>query len=108
MASPLSLSTWQVHFHDGQMCWTERDLFNPEQKTISFTQLEGDAETFEGTWRVTEITPHSAEICFQPSFCMGIPSLADILEPIAESAIAHNINEMLVQLFTPVSEAQLA
>ncbi|MBQ4850844.1 type II toxin-antitoxin system RatA family toxin [Pseudoalteromonas sp. MMG012] len=93
-------STWQVHFHDGQMCWREQDVFDEQALTIDFNQLEGDAEEFYGRWQVEVLSSDSAKICFEASFCMGIPTLADILEPIAEMAITANINDMLTELFS--------
>lgn len=102
-----SESTWRVHFHDGEMCWREQDVFNPSQRTIEFVQLEGDVEEFSGRWEVIEIDNDNAMIRFSAHFCMGIPTLADILEPIAESAIRENINGILEQLFAEEKECVL-
>jgi ribosome-associated toxin RatA of RatAB toxin-antitoxin module len=94
-----TLSNWTVHFHDGEMQWQERDRFNKDKLRIEFEQTEGDAEEFNGSWQVNERGSDCCEIIFSAEFCMGIPSLADILEPIAEQAISQNINQMLDQMF---------
>lgn len=98
-------SQWKVHFHDGEMCWREQDVFDKQALTIDFEQIEGDAEEFYGRWQVEAISANKAKICFEASFCMGIPTLADILEPIAETAITNNINDMLSELFVHEGEA---
>jgi ribosome-associated toxin RatA of RatAB toxin-antitoxin module len=94
-----TLSNWTVHFHDGEMQWQERDVFNKEKLCIEFEQTEGDAEEFNGSWQVNKLGTEQCEVVFSAEFCMGIPSLADILEPIAEQAISQNINQMLEQMF---------
>ncbi|RJE71028.1 hypothetical protein BGP78_21335 [Pseudoalteromonas sp. MSK9-3] len=101
-------STWKVHFHDGEMCWREKDIFNNQELTIDFNQLEGDAEEFYGRWIVETVSSNRAKVCFEASFCMGIPTLADILEPIAETAITNNINNMLTELFITETEGEPA
>ena len=101
-------STWKVHFHDGEMYWREKDIFNDKERTIDFNQLEGDAEEFYGRWIVEIVSPNHSKVCFEASLCMGIPTLADILEPIAETAIKNNINEMLTELFINEKEGEPA
>ncbi|AOT10424.1 type II toxin-antitoxin system RatA family toxin [Pseudoalteromonas luteoviolacea] len=100
-----SESTWLVHFHDGKMSWRERDIFNKEALKIEFTQIEGDADIFEGVWVIESVSDNECTVTFDACFCMGIPTLADILEPIAESAIKQNVEQMLNELFVSQQEA---
>lgn len=85
-----SVSTWEVNFREGILRWTERDRFDDARRSIEFVQLEGDMEVFDGSWQVTEGTGGCA-IVFQARLDLGIPTLADLLEPIAESALRENI-----------------
>ncbi|MEV6960594.1 SRPBCC family protein [Streptomyces sp. NPDC051207] len=92
-----AVSDWTVLFRGGLMRWRERDTFAPDTLTLTFEQLSGDFQTFEGNWRCT---PHDdgTLVEFTASFDLGIPTLADILDPVAESTLRTNIAQILVGL----------
>ena len=92
-----SISSWEVNFRQGILRWTERDLFYPSTFTICFEQIEGDAAHFSGKWEVTQQEKYSL-VRFYAIFDMGIPSLSDMIEPIAEQALRENIKSILVGL----------
>ena len=85
-----TVSQWEVTFRAGLLRWTEEDTFDPAALTITFRQLEGDAAVFDGSWECVEGAPGS-EIVFAARLDMGIPSLADALEPIAARTLIANI-----------------
>lgn len=89
-----SVSSWEVSFNDGILRWTEEDRFQPEERRILFRQLHGDLEHFEGEWQVEEEGTGCA-IRFSASFDLGVPTLADMLEPVAEQALRDNIELIL-------------
>ena len=91
---PAVVSTWTVKFRRGLMRWTEHDTFDPDAGTIEFEQLSGDFASLRGTWQVTA-TEHGTEIGFTAEFDLGMPTLADILEPVAESALRDHITVIL-------------
>src|SRR6266536_659626 len=84
------VSEWTVAFRSGLLRWTERDVLDPVALSISFTQLAGDFETFCGTWTVAPVAGGTA-ITFEAVFDLGIPSLAEILDPVAETTLRSNI-----------------
>jgi len=86
----LTVSRWDVTFRAGLLRWTEEDTFDPSALSITFRQLEGDIALFDGTWQCTDAAPGS-EIVFSARLDMGIPSLADALEPIAVRTMTDNI-----------------
>ena len=86
----LTVSTWEVTFRAGLLRWTEEDTFDPGTLSIVFRQLEGDIAIFDGSWQCVDATPGS-EIVFSARLDMGIPSLADALEPIAVRTLIDNI-----------------
>lgn len=88
------VSSWTVKFRRGLMRWTEHDTFDRDASTIEFEQLSGDFATFRGVWRVTA-TEEGAEIEFTAEFDLGMPTLADILDPVAESALRDNVTVIL-------------
>ena len=90
-ASPnRTVSRWEVTFRAGLLRWTEEDTFDPGTLSIAFRQLEGDAALFDGSWKCADAASGS-EIMFSARLDMGIPSLADALEPIAARTLIENI-----------------
>jgi len=85
-----SVSAWEVTFRAGLLRWTEEDTFDPGALSITFHQLEGDAAVFDGSWECVDAAQGS-EIVFAARLDMGIPSLADALEPIAARTLIDNI-----------------
>jgi ribosome-associated toxin RatA of RatAB toxin-antitoxin module len=86
----LTVSHWEVTFRAGLLRWTEQDAFDPAALTITFHQLDGDIPVFDGSWRCVDGAP-GTEVLFCARLDMGIPSLADALEPIAARTLIDNI-----------------
>ena len=94
-----TVSHWEVTFRAGLLRWTEEDTFDPAALSITFRQLEGDIAVFDGSWQCFDrqgfdrqgfdAAPGS-EIVFAARLDMGIPSLADALEPIAVRTLIDN------------------
>jgi ribosome-associated toxin RatA of RatAB toxin-antitoxin module len=85
-----TISQWEVTFRAGLLRWTEEDTFDPGALTITFRQLEGDVAVFDGSWQCVDATQGS-EVLFSARLDLGIPSLADALEPIAARTLIANI-----------------
>ncbi|MEW2115110.1 SRPBCC family protein [Streptomyces sp. NPDC005474] len=94
-------SDWSVIFRNGLMRWSELDRFVPETLTVEFEQIKGDFEIFRGSWvceeRESEDSGGAAVtvVTFRSEFDLGIPSLAEILDPVAESTLRDNILRIL-------------
>jgi ribosome-associated toxin RatA of RatAB toxin-antitoxin module len=86
----LTVSRWEVTFRAGLLRWTEEDTFDPAALSITFRQLEGDIALFDGSWECAD-AKQGSEIMFCARLDMGIPSLADALEPIAVRTLTDNI-----------------
>jgi ribosome-associated toxin RatA of RatAB toxin-antitoxin module len=100
----LTVSHWEVTFRAGLLRWTEEDAFDPGALTITFRQLDGDIAVFDGSWQCVDAGPGS-EVLFSARLDMGIPSLADALEPIAARTLIDNIVSIVRGL---VGAAELA
>ena len=85
-----TVSQWEVTFRAGLLRWTEEDTLDPGALTITFHQLEGDIAVFDGSWQCVDAAQGS-EVIFSATLDMGIPSLADALEPIAARTLIANI-----------------
>jgi hypothetical protein len=94
------VSRWDVKFRNGILHWSQRDEFDDETYTMSFRMIEGDAETLEGTWRVTE-APEGCRITFSCEFDLGIPSLAKFLDPVAVRILRETVAAQLGEIFGP-------
>jgi len=108
--SDYTLSSWEANFRQGILQWVEEDSFDRANHTIHFTQTEGDVDYFAGDWRVIPLEPERAgslrhgdeqacQIHFSAAIDLGIPTMADILEPIAERALRENIRSIIAGLF---------
>lgn len=89
-----SRSTWEVNFRNGILRWSEEDRFDPQTRSIVFEQTAGDVDHFAGSWAVAD-DDGGCRVSFAADFDMGIPSLSDIIEPIAADALDHNIRSIV-------------
>ncbi|MFI9413039.1 SRPBCC family protein [Nocardia gamkensis] len=92
------VSSWSVWFRNGLLQWTERDVVDDDARTLSFEQITGDLARFDGAWRVTA-QDDAVTVRFDAVVDLGIPSLADMLDPLAERALRVNTTEILRGLF---------
>lgn len=91
---PRLVSTWEVGFRNGVLRWTEEDEFDERRRTITFNQLEGDFDHFAGVWRV-EDAEDGCVVRLRAEFDLGMPTLAAMLDPIAERALRENITKII-------------
>ncbi|KAB1988187.1 cyclase [Streptomyces populi] len=92
-------SDWEVYFRNGILSWTEEDRFDRAALTILFSQLDGDFESFTGSWRVSR-EGAGCRVDFDAEFDFGIPSLAGILDPVAVKVFKETIARIVSGLFT--------
>lgn len=91
-------SAWRVTFRGGVLAWTEVDRVDPVARVLDFEQVDGDLDRFIGRWTV-EPTVDGSRIAFTAEVDLGIPSLAPIVDPIADAALRENIRTILEGLF---------
>ena len=89
-----SHSKWEVNFRDGIMRWQEQDQYFPEERRIEFTATGGDLDMFVGSWSVDE-APEGSLITFQADFDLGLTTLNEMVEPIADEALRETIDQIL-------------
>ncbi|GHF29088.1 type II toxin-antitoxin system RatA family toxin [Streptomyces fumanus] len=97
LADGSAISEWAVVFRGGLMRWRERDTFDPDTRTIAFEQLSGDFKTFTGSWRCAP-RDGGTLVVFEATFDLGIPSLAEILDPVAEATLRTLIGQIVTGL----------
>ncbi|MER8072806.1 SRPBCC family protein [Streptomyces sp. NPDC094034] len=92
------VSDWEVYFRNGVLCWTEADRFDRDALTITFEQIDGDFAEFAGVWRLVA-DGEDCVVDFSAEFDFGIPSLAGILDPVAERVFKETIARVVISLF---------
>ena len=97
-----TVSRWEVNFRRGILRWVEEDTFDPVEHRIRFRQLEGDIALFEGSWSCIA-DEGGTRIVFDARLDMGIPSLADALEPIAARTLVENTAAIVSGIFLGAS-----
>lgn len=97
-----TVSRWEVNFRRGILRWVEEDTFDPVEHRIRFRQLEGDIALFEGSWSCAG-DEGGTRIVFEARLDMGIPSLADALEPIAARTLVENTAAIVSGIFLGAS-----
>lgn len=100
-----TVSTWEVNFRRGILRWVEEDTFDPVAHHIRFRQLEGDIALFEGSWSCVG-DDGGTLIVFEARLDMGIPSLADALEPIAARTLVDNTAAIVSGIFHGASSLE--
>ena len=93
-------SFWEVNFRNGILAWTERDAVDVSARRIDFEQVDGDFVLFAGTWAV-DPDGDGSTVRFTASFDLGMPSLAPMIDPIAERTLVDNVRAILSGLLGP-------
>lgn len=91
-------STWEVYFRNGILEWTEVDWLRRSEGRIDFEQSEGDFEDFSGHWQLSTV-PGGVEVTFAVDFDFGMPSLASIIDPVAERVLTDTLESIIGALF---------
>src|SRR4051794_23188933 len=94
------VSHWETRFRNGILRWSQRDVLDPEARTMTFALTGGDAETLEGQWRI-EPADEGCHIHFACDFDLGIPSLAEFLDPVAVRLLRETVEAQLTDIFGP-------
>ena len=89
-----TVSDWEVSFRRGVLKWSEFDDFDPTARVIRFWRRDGDPESFEGSWEVTEDSG-GCVAQFRAEFELGIPSFASIVDPLGDRMLYDNVVEIL-------------
>jgi len=94
-------TAWAVKFRRGLLQWTEHDIFDQGAGTICFKQVSGDFASFDGLWR-TSANGDGTLVEFTAEFDLGMPSLEEILNPLAVAALQENITRIMDGLLGPI------
>ncbi len=99
------VAAWEVELKGSILKWVEREEQDPGNHRLTYRQVEGDLERFDGYWQLRSHGPEVTEAVLLVNFEIGIPMLKDMLEPVAERAIRDNSSRMLLSLAPRVEDA---
>jgi ribosome-associated toxin RatA of RatAB toxin-antitoxin module len=88
-------AAWSVLLKGSILEWEEEEHLDREAHTIGFRQLSGDLEFFDGRWTLQACGSEETIVVFEVLFEIGIPLLADMLNPVAQRSLQENCIEML-------------
>jgi ribosome-associated toxin RatA of RatAB toxin-antitoxin module len=91
----IRISAWSVLLEDSVLEWTEQEQIDHALRSVQFDQLDGDLDTFSGAWSVQERDHDRTLIKLDVRFEIGIPLLAELLNPVAAQALRDNFEYML-------------
>lgn len=98
------VSTWSVLLKGSLLEWTERERVDDGAHRIEFDQLDGDLDVFTGFWQLTP-TGDGVEAVLAVDFEIGLPLLAEMLNPVAANALHDNSEQMLLEIERRVATA---
>jgi ribosome-associated toxin RatA of RatAB toxin-antitoxin module len=92
------ISSWSVTLKGSILEWTERELPDRSSYRITFEQVEGDLDIFDGHWDLTARPNDHTSVKLAVKFEIGIPLLAEMLNPVAARALRDNSAQMLREI----------
>lgn len=89
-----TLTEWETTIMGNRIKWVEKDIFDDENKHISYHQQSGDLQKFEGEWILNEDAGRTC-VTLTVDFEIGIPMVSGLLNPVAKLMIKENCENML-------------
>ncbi len=91
------VSRWKTLVEDAPIEWIEEDLFDDDALRVDYRLLEGDLETFEGSWTFTN-GGGLTHVTLGVEYDFGVPTLAELIGPTLHRKVRENSEMMLAAL----------
>ena len=91
------LTRWKTLVEEAPIEWTEEDRFDDDRLRIDYKLLEGDLDTFEGSWTFTQ-NGGSTHVVLGVEYDFGVPTLAELIGPTLRRKVEENSHMMLSAL----------
>jgi ribosome-associated toxin RatA of RatAB toxin-antitoxin module len=91
------ISRWKTLVEDAPIEWIEEDLFDDAALRVDYKLLEGDLETFEGSWTFEE-RDGATFVKLDVEYDFGVPTLAELIGPTLHQKVLENSEMMLAAL----------
>jgi uncharacterized membrane protein len=90
-------TSWVVLLNGNELRWIEADDFDHYARRITFRQIDGDLAEWSGFFEA-RFEGDNLIGCYDVTFDLGVPALAEVLHPLGEIAIRANCLQMLEEL----------
>lgn len=91
-------TAWSVRLKGSVLQWTETELIDHRARRFDFEQVSGDLGEFVGHWAVRPEPDGGSTVSLHVDFDIGIPLLAQMLNPVAADALRESAVQMLSAL----------
>ena len=91
------ITRWKTWVEDAPIEWTEEDRFDDAEMRIDYALIEGDLDTFDGTWTFHE-NGGTTRVVLGVEYDFGVPTLAELIGPTLEKKVRENAEMMLAAL----------
>ncbi|HTX56126.1 MAG TPA: SRPBCC family protein [Candidatus Acidoferrales bacterium] len=91
------ISRWKTLVEEAPIEWTEEDRFDDGALRIDYALLEGDLDTFEGSWTFEE-RDGLTHVLLTVEYDFGVPTLAELIGPTLQKKVLENSEMMLLAL----------
>jgi coenzyme Q-binding protein COQ10 len=91
------ISRWKTLVEEAPIEWTEEDRFDDGTMRIDYKLLEGDLDTFEGSWTFEE-RDGVTHVVLGVEYDFGVPTLAELIGPTLQRKVQENSEMMLAAL----------
>jgi ribosome-associated toxin RatA of RatAB toxin-antitoxin module len=91
------VTAWKTLIEDAPIEWLEEDRFDDVAARIDYRLIEGDLDTFEGSWTF-EPAPAGTLVTLGVTYDFGVPTLAELIGPTLEKKVRENAEMMLAAL----------
>ncbi|MBV8371154.1 MAG: SRPBCC family protein [Candidatus Eremiobacteraeota bacterium] len=91
------VTRWKTLVEEAPIEWTEEDRFDDDALRIDYALIEGDLDTFEGSWTFVE-DGTTTRVVLGVEYDFGVPTLAELIGPTLEKKVRENSEMMLAAL----------
>ncbi|MBC5799035.1 MAG: aromatase/cyclase [Candidatus Eremiobacteraeota bacterium] len=91
------ISRWKTLVEEAPIEWIEEDRFDDARLRVDYKLLEGDLDTFEGSWTFDERNGET-HVRLGVTYDFGVPTLAELIGPTLHKKVRENSEMMLAAL----------
>ncbi|MGP6158547.1 MAG: type II toxin-antitoxin system RatA family toxin [Vulcanimicrobiaceae bacterium] len=91
------ISRWKTLVEEAPIEWTEEDRFDDAALRVDYKLIEGDLDTFEGSWTF-ESVGGCTSVTLGVEYDFGVPTLAELIGPTLQRKVRENSEMMLAAL----------
>lgn len=91
------VSRWKTLVEEAPIEWTEEDRFDDAALRVDYQLIEGDLDTFEGTWTFENVEGRT-HVTLGVEYDFGVPTLAELIGPTLQRKVRENSEMMLAAL----------